>query len=336
MRRGAPQGRARRLVGRANGLVRRPLPLQRAPRRVGDRTRRVVPRPRRQHRGGARRIGAPSASRARGGEHRAGLRTRPGPREPSRRARARLDGRAAACARALRWTAGTAGRAARLQAGLQLPRAVERVPRGSRVPARGQGGARADLDRTGGVPLAGARHARGVRHERRDQHVPAHMEGRARVLRLQDDPPPRALGPHPRVVRARLHGRGMRGARRHALRAALLEQGAVREPPGLRDGARRRDPARGRARRAPGTAPRAALRPLRSPRRAHRLHGDGAHDRLPRGLGRAHAGRGLVEPGARPLETSVPALRYFDELPAHGIRVRLARASGGRAPRARG
>ena len=42
--------------------------------------------------------------------------------------------------------------------------------------------------------------------------------------------------------------------------------------------------------------------------------------------------RGLVEPGARPLETSVPALRYFDELPAHGIHVRLVRRSprGGR------
>jgi lysine 6-dehydrogenase len=45
--------------------------------------------------------------------------------------------------------------------------------------------------------------------------------------------------------------------------------------------------------------------------------------------------RGLVEPGARPLETSVPALRYFDELPAHGIHVRLARVAGSRAPRAR-
>ncbi len=31
--------------------------------------------------------------------------------------------------------------------------------------------------------------------------------------------------------------------------------------------------------------------------------------------------RGLVEPGARPLEVSVPAVQYFDELPAHDVRV---------------
>jgi lysine 6-dehydrogenase len=33
--------------------------------------------------------------------------------------------------------------------------------------------------------------------------------------------------------------------------------------------------------------------------------------------------RGLVAPGAKPLEISVPALQYFDELPAHDIRVVL-------------
>jgi len=38
--------------------------------------------------------------------------------------------------------------------------------------------------------------------------------------------------------------------------------------------------------------------------------------------------RGLVEPGARPLEKSIPALRYFDELPAHDIHVRLTRRAG--------
>jgi len=34
--------------------------------------------------------------------------------------------------------------------------------------------------------------------------------------------------------------------------------------------------------------------------------------------------RGLVPPGARPLEQSVPALRYFEELPRHDIRVHLS------------
>lgn len=38
--------------------------------------------------------------------------------------------------------------------------------------------------------------------------------------------------------------------------------------------------------------------------------------------------RGLIEPGARPLETCVPALQYFDELPRHGITVQLSRSSG--------
>jgi hypothetical protein len=34
--------------------------------------------------------------------------------------------------------------------------------------------------------------------------------------------------------------------------------------------------------------------------------------------------RRLVAPGARPLEVSVPALRYFEELAQHDIRVHLS------------
>lgn len=37
--------------------------------------------------------------------------------------------------------------------------------------------------------------------------------------------------------------------------------------------------------------------------------------------------RGLIEPGARPLERCVPPLRYFDELPQHGIQVSSNRSS---------
>jgi saccharopine dehydrogenase-like NADP-dependent oxidoreductase len=38
--------------------------------------------------------------------------------------------------------------------------------------------------------------------------------------------------------------------------------------------------------------------------------------------------RGVVKPGARPLEVSVPAGPYFDELPRHDIRVQVVAKDG--------
>ncbi len=38
--------------------------------------------------------------------------------------------------------------------------------------------------------------------------------------------------------------------------------------------------------------------------------------------------RGLVEPGARPLEVCVPPVQFFEELPAHGIQVRVTETPG--------